>query len=124
MFWATETPSEYPAANAQVQRDAYPDIAPLDLALSPEETFALAQALVAARGWEVLAADPEEGQIEAIARSRVYGFVDEVAIRTTEIDAGTRVDMRSRSRIGRVDRGANAARIAAFLADLETRASE
>jgi uncharacterized protein (DUF1499 family) len=124
MFWATETPTEYPPANAAPQRAAYPDVAPLDLALPPDRALALALALVEARGWEALAADPEEGRIEAIARSRLYGFADEVAIRLTETEAGTRVDMRSRSRLGRIDRGANAARIAAFLGDLEARATE
>jgi uncharacterized protein (DUF1499 family) len=124
LFWATETPTEYPPANAGPQRAAYPDVAPLDLALPPDRALALALALVEARGWEVLAADPEEGQIEAIARTRLYGFADEVAIRLTETEAGTRVDMRSRSRLGRIDRGANAARIAAFLADLDARAME
>ena len=66
--------------------------------------------------------DPAEGQIEAIARSRLFGFEDEVAIRVTETDTGTRIDMRSRSRLGQIDRGANARRIEVVLADLQTRA--
>jgi len=70
----------------------------------------------------VLSADPAESQIEAIATSRLFGFEDEVAIRVTETDTGARVDMRSRSRLGQIDRGANARRIEAFLSDLETRA--
>lgn len=120
VFWFTATPSDYPAQNAESQRAAYPDVRPLDLSLPVDDAFAAALALVEDRGWEVLSADPEESQIEAIARSRLFGFEDEVAIRVTETDSGARIDIRSRSRLGQIDRGANARRIAAFLADLET----
>ena len=122
VFWFTATPSDYPAPNAEPQRAAYPEVLPLDLPASFDETFAAALALVDARGWKVLSADAAESQIEAIARSRFFGFEDEVVIRVTEIDTGTRIDMRSRSRLGQIDRGANARRIEAFLSDLETRA--
>ena len=122
VFWFTATPSDYPAQNAEPQRAAYPDVRPLDLSLPVDDAFSAALALVEARGWEVLSADPAESQIEAIATSRLFGFEDEVAIRVTETDTGTRIDMRSRSRLGQIDRGANARRIEAFLADLETRA--
>ena len=70
---------------------------------------------------KILSSDPAESQIEAIATSRLFGFEDEVAIRVTETDTGARIDIRSRSRLGQIDRGANARRIKAFLADLETR---
>ncbi|MEO3479197.1 DUF1499 domain-containing protein [Phaeobacter sp. CAU 1743] len=122
VFWFTATPSDYPAQNAGPQRAAYPDMRPLDLPVFADEAFAAALALVEERGWEVLSADPAESQIEAIARSRLFGFEDEVAIRVTETDTGARIDMRSRSRLGQIDRGANARRIEAYLADLETRA--
>jgi uncharacterized protein (DUF1499 family) len=122
VFWFTATPSDYPAQNAEPQRAAYPDLRPLDLPVSADEAFAAALALVEERGWEVLSADPAESQIEAIATSRLFGFEDEVAIRVTETDTGARIDMRSRSRLGQIDRGANARRIEAFLSDLETRA--
>lgn len=121
VFWFTATPSDYPASNAAPQRAAYPEMLPLDLPASFDEAFAAVLTLVDARGWKVLSADPAEIQIEAIARSRLFGFEDEVVIRVTEIDTGTRVDMRSRSRLGQIDRGANARRIEAFLFDLETR---
>ena len=121
VFWFTATPSDYPAQNAESQRAAYPDVRPLDLSLPVDDAFAAALALVEERGWEVLSADPAESQIEAIARSRLFGFEDEVAIRVTETETGARIDMRSRSRLGQIDRGANARRIEAYLADLETR---
>jgi len=122
VFWFTATPSEYPTSNAEPQRAADPDLRPLEMPVSADEAFAVALALVEERDWEVLSADPAESQIEAIATSRLFGFADEVAIRVTETDTGARIDMRSRSRLGQIDRGANARRIEAFLSDLETRA--
>jgi len=122
VFWFTATPSDYPAQNAEPQRAAYPEVRPLDLPLPADDAFAAVLALVEARGWDVLAADPAESQIEAIATSRLFAFADEVAIRVTGTDIGARIDMRSRSRLGQIDRGANARRIEAFLTDLETRA--
>lgn len=122
VFWFTATPGDYPALNAEPQRMAYPNVRPLELPLSAGNAFAAALALVGDRGWEVLSADPTESQIEAIARSRLFGFEDEVAIRVTENDTGTVINMRSRSRLGQIDRGANARRIGSFLADLQARA--
>jgi uncharacterized protein (DUF1499 family) len=119
VFWFTATPSDYPAQNAEPQRAAYPDVRPLEMPVSADEAFAAALALVEARHWEVLSSDPTESQIEAIAASRLFGFEDEVAIRVTETDTGARIDMRSRSRLGQIDRGANARRIEAYLADLK-----
>lgn len=121
VFWFTVTPTDYPSANSELQRTAYPDVRPLDLDLPFDDAFALALALVEERGWQVLSADPDESQIEAIATSRLFGFEDEVAVRVTETDDGIRIDMRSRSRLGQVDRGANARRIMAFLSDLDAR---
>ena len=97
---------------------------PLELSLPIDETFDLTVDLVNERGWQVFSADPADGQIEVIATSRLYGFEDEVAIRVTEADAGTRIDMRSRSRLGRIDRGVNARRIETFLSDLAARAAK
>ena len=57
-----------------------------------------------------------------MATSFLYGFKDEVAIRVTETETGARVDLRSRSRLGQIDRGANARRITKFLDDLAERA--
>ena len=122
VFWDTPTPTDYPLANAELQQAAYPRVQPLDLPIPAEEAFALAAELVRERGWETLAEDPDEGRIEAVATSVLYGFKDEVAVRVTETDTGARIDLRSRSRIGQIDRGANARRITAFLDDLAARA--
>lgn len=119
MFWDTPMPADYPPANAEAQRQAYPEVTPLDLPVPADEAFERAHELVKARGWDILAADENERRIEAVATSRLYGFKDEVAVRVTETEAGSVIDMRSRSRIGQIDRGANARRIGAFLSDLK-----
>lgn len=119
VFWDMPNPTEYPGGTfAALQRTGYPDIAPLLLKQAPEAVYAQALALVKQRGWSVVASDAAEGRIEAVASSRLFGFADEVALRIAPADGGTRVDMRSRSRLGKIDRGTNAKRIRAFLADL------
>jgi uncharacterized protein (DUF1499 family) len=104
---------------AEAQREHYPDIQPLLLAEPPDQAFD--QALATARampGWQVLREDLASGQIEAIAESRIFHFVDDVAIRIRPEGSGSRVDVRSRSRVGQGDLGANARRILAFQAAL------
>lgn len=123
VFWFTVTPTDYPSGNASLQHAAYPDVRPLKMPLTFDEAFALALFLVEAKGWTVLSADPAETQIEAIATSALFGFDDEVVIRVSETETGVTIDMRSRSRIGQIDRGANARRIKAFLSDMEARAN-
>jgi uncharacterized protein (DUF1499 family) len=81
-------------------------------------------ALAKDKGWETVAHDPKDGRIEAVDRSLFYGFKDEIIIRTASSDGGTRVDVRSRSRLGRIDRGVNAKRIRAFLAALKENAEQ
>jgi uncharacterized protein (DUF1499 family) len=116
------TPTDCPGRQvAELQRAAYPDIVPLELSVAPAQAYARALALVRERGWTVVASVPEEGRIEATVESRLYGFVDEVAIRVQPRGAASVVDVRSRSRLGRIDRGVNAKRIRALLADLRTR---
>lgn len=123
LFRDTPTRAPYPAQNAELQHATYPDLAPLELSLNAHDAFAAALAAARARGWEILAADQDAGRIEAVASTFLYGFKDEVAIRVTQHDSVARVDVRSRSRIGRNDRGANANRIRAFLADLASRSA-
>ncbi len=119
VFWDMPTPTDYPGRQvAELQRAAYPDLVPLELTLPPAQAFDRALGLVRARGWTVVASVPEEGRIEATVESRLYGFVDELAIRVKASPAGSVVDVRSRSRLGRIDRGVNARRIRVLLADL------
>lgn len=123
VFWDMPNPTEYPGAEtAALQRAAYPDLAPLILGVAPERAYALAIALIREKGWESVADEP--GRIEAVDRSFLYGFKDEIIIRVAASDGGARVDVRSRSRIGRIDRGVNAKRIRAILAALKENAGK
>ncbi len=108
---------------AEQQRQAYPDIIPLTVALARDVAFN--QALNAAQrmGWTIVAADGAAGRIEASDRSRWFGFTDDIVIRVAATDSGSRIDLRSSSRLGRSDFGVNAARIRAYLSALRASAS-
>jgi uncharacterized protein (DUF1499 family) len=102
-------------ALAGKQRAAYPDIAPVKVKLAPAEAFKRAlDAANAMPGWTVVDADPATGRIEANETSRWFRFTDDVVIRVTADGAGSRIDVRSVSRVGRSDFGVNAARIRAY----------
>jgi uncharacterized protein (DUF1499 family) len=105
---------------AAEQRRAYPDIVPLDLVLPPAAAYQRALAAARAMDWQIVAADPATGRIEATATSFWFGFKDDVVVRVKAAPAGggSRVDVRSVSRVGRSDVGANAARIRAYFTRL------
>jgi uncharacterized protein (DUF1499 family) len=110
-------PPEYAGAKAaELQLAAYPLIRPLELAAPPAQAFARAHAAAQALGWEIVGADAASGRIEAVATTRWFGFKDDVVIRVAPAAAGSRIDVRSKSRVGRSDVGANARRIQDFLA--------
>jgi uncharacterized protein (DUF1499 family) len=112
-------PSDYDPGIALLQQTFYPDIAPRELKLSQAEAFERVLAAIRERGWRIAASVPDEGRIEAVARTFWIGFSDDIVFRLTAIGPdATRVDMRSVSRFGRSDIGTNAARIRAFLAVL------
>jgi uncharacterized protein (DUF1499 family) len=101
----------------EAQRTSYPDIQPAVLeGVAPAEAFTRAAAAVEQLGWEVVAAVPAEGRIEATDTTRFFGFKDDVVIRLRAEGGGTRIDVRSKSRVGMGDVGANAARVRKFLA--------
>ena len=100
---------------AAIQRDAYPDIAPVDLAVSPAAAFAKAHAAAIAMGWALVSADSGAGRIEATATTRLFRFKDDIVIRVRSHAGGSRVDVRSASRIGKSDLGKNAARVREFI---------
>lgn len=102
-------------ATAELVREHYPDLTPLTLDLPPDEVFELATRAAEEVGWEVVDRDREAGRIEAIHTSGIFRFVDDVSIRVRDNGDRCRVDLRSTSRVGRSDLGANAARIRSFL---------
>lgn len=111
-----DNPPEYPGASvAAQQKAAYPDLAARDLNLPPDQAFARAAAAARAMGWEIVAEKAAEGRIEATATTPWFGFKDDIVIRVVAIPEGSRIDVRSKSRVGRSDVGANAARIRGFM---------
>ena len=113
-------PASYggPPVAAQ-QQDAYPDIAPADYPLAAGAAYEAALAAAHDMGWTIVAADAAAGRIEAIDRTFWFGFIDDIVIRVRPTDAGSRIDVRSVSRVGVSDMGKNAARVRAYLAELE-----
>ena len=91
----------------------YPELQPQRFARPPDQVFAAALATAREMGLEVTAA--EKGEIQAIATTRILRFKDDVTI---TVGSDSTVNMRSRSRIGKGDLGANARRIADFQARL------
>jgi uncharacterized protein (DUF1499 family) len=107
---------------ARQQKTAYPDVAPLEVALTPADAFNRAlEAAEAMRGWTVVDSDPASGRIEASQTSTWFRFTDDVVIRVAAAATGTRIDMRSVSRQGRSDFGVNARRIRAYMTALRSR---
>ncbi|MEO7336612.1 MAG: DUF1499 domain-containing protein [Caldimonas sp.] len=104
-----------PAVGAQ-QHAGYPDIAPLVLAgVTPEKAFERARRVAASMGWTAVAEAPSEGRLEATATSMLFGFKDDIVVRIAPQGAGSRIDVRSMSRVGGSDFGVNAKRVRRFL---------
>jgi len=113
-------PPEYAGEEtAKQQREAYPDIQPLVVSTPVQEVIDEIVMLISNRGWKIVSVNRNEGRIEATEKLAWFGFKDDVVLRVTSTSDGTRVDMRSKSRIGRSDVGVNAERIRQFLSDLE-----
>ena len=109
-------PAEYGGAEiAEQQQQAYPDIRPLHLSVPPDTAFARSLRAAQEMGWTIVANEASEGRLEATARTFWFGFYDDVVVRITPANGGSVVDVRSVSRVGRGDVGANAARIREFL---------
>jgi uncharacterized protein (DUF1499 family) len=104
---------------ARQQRQGYPDVAPITLPTSRDQTFDKALAAAQSEGWDIVTADKASGRIEATDTSRWFGFTDDIVVRLTAWGSGTRVDMRSVSRVGRGDLGSNARRIRRYFEKLQ-----
>ncbi|WP_455221151.1 DUF1499 domain-containing protein [Kaarinaea lacus] len=136
----TETPPEYVAVVplrkdapntleyagtviAEQQLKAYPDIKPLVLNITPAEVFDAALATAREMGWEIVTAEKDINHIEATDTTFWFGFKDDVVIRISPNNGGSKLDIRSVSRVGRSDVGTNAERIRSFLTKLKARLS-
>jgi uncharacterized protein (DUF1499 family) len=114
--------SEPQISIAEAQRQAFPDIAPLELLIGVSEAATKAKAALAQMKMEILAEGPDGDaagagwRIEAVSTSQWFGFKDDFIVRITPTESGARVDVRSKSRVGLSDLGANAERVRAFMA--------
>lgn len=113
--------------SAEQQQKAYPDIEPVELQIPVERAYAIALKLVHKRKWLVIderAPQPPRriGRIEAVARTPIMGFREDVSIRAVPDGDESRVDVRSSSRYFESDIGSNAARIAKLSDDLSAAA--
>ena len=109
---------------AEQQRKAYPDVGPLATNATPQAAYDAALAVVNRRKWRVVdarapQAGRREGHIEAVARTPIMGFRDDVSIRVRAETDGARIDARSSSRYGSFDFGTNAARIRSLMNEIE-----
>ena len=110
---------------AEQQRTAYSDIEPDMTNVSPQEAYDAVLKVITRRKWHVVDARPpqntapRDGLIEAIARTPILGFRDDVAVRVRATHEGARIDIRSASRYGRHDLGTNAARVRALVEDID-----
>ena len=117
---------DYPGAKTAVlQRAAYGDIVPLQLSVPPKTAYDVALAIVTKRKWRVLDPRPpapgrRDAIIEATAQTPIMGFRDDIVVRITPAPQnGSRVDVRSASRVGLHDFGANASRVRALIEDID-----
>jgi len=113
--------------SAEQQRRAYPDIEPVELEIPADRAFAITLKLVNKRKWLVIDERPPQpprniGRIEAVARTPIMGFREDVSIRVSPDGEDSRVDIRSSSRYFESDLGSNAARIAKLIDDINTAA--
>lgn len=107
-------PLEYNSQVAAIQRKFFPDIRPIITDKSPQQAFEIALSTAKKLGWEIYAANPDLGRIEAVDTTFWFGFKDDIVIRIAATEKASRVDLRSVSRVGQGDMGANADRINQF----------
>jgi len=104
---------------AAQQKAAFPDVKTLYSPLAPEALFDRARKVAQDCGWRLAAADRSDLRIEAVDTTLLFGFKDDIVVRIRSDANGSRLDVRSASRVGRSDLGVNAARIRKYLALLQ-----
>ncbi len=118
-------PVHYDQAFAPLQAKAYPDLKPLVVARSLVEVYSTVRDAAKALNWKIIdeqaAEGAKTGYIEAVDRTLLFGFTDDIAIRVTGTVKSARVDIRSSARFGEHDLGRNAERIRLFIAEVKSR---
>ena len=107
-------PLEYTKEVADIQQKAFSEVSTIVSNQTPLQAFENALAIAKSMGWEVYAQEEGEGRIEAVDTTFWFGFKDDIVIRITANNTGSLIDLRSVSRVGISDLGANANRIALF----------
>lgn len=106
----------------------YPTLEPIYFSQSPDEVATITERIMRKRGWKIVSPAPVDGnavsevQLEGTETSGWFGFKDDIAVRIRPVDGATRVDIRSTSRVGLSDLGANSARVYSLMVELEDRA--
>lgn len=104
-------PLAYTPQIAAIQKAHFPAVSSLQSTLAPVDAFAQAVVTAQTMGWSIYAQDQEAGRIEAVDTTFWFGFKDDIVIRIQATENGSVIDLRSVSRVGRSDLGANAQRI-------------
>ena len=113
----------YPEEFKPIVRESYKDLKPLRVSAPPDAVFEKAVALAKEQPrWQVTAVDPQARTLEGVVETGLFRFRDDFVVRVKPDGEATRVDMRSKSRVGKGDLGANAQRIGQFLQGLGARA--
>jgi uncharacterized protein (DUF1499 family) len=102
----------------EAQRRAYPELRPLVLKMDRAQSMRLAEQAARELHWDIVAIAPAEGRLEATDTTGYFGFRDDIVVRVQDVNAGSRIDVRSESRVGLGDAGTNARRVAVYLARL------
>lgn len=121
-------PVHYDPAFAPLQQSAYPDIKSLQVQRPLVDVYSSVRETVKALNWKVIDEQAPEGiksgYVEAVDRTLLFGFTDDVAIRVTGSSQAAKIDIRSSSRFGQHDLGRNAQRIRRFMTEVKTRLAE
>ncbi len=105
---------KYNAETAATQKAFYPDIKTMQVAMDYEKTYDRALKTARSMGWRIVGESKQEGRIEAYEKLLWFGFIDDVVINVDTTSTGSKIDMRSISRLGRGDLGVNAKRIRVY----------
>lgn len=115
--------NEYAPGNAAIQRAAYPDIMPLQVLQPPGPAYEAAMSVIKKHKWVVVdaraPAGRREGSIEAVTRTLIMGFRDDLVIRVAPFGTGAQIDIRSASRLPWHDFGGNASRVRQLLEEID-----
>lgn len=121
-------PLAFRRSDAELQTAAYPDLKPMPVNRPADDTYSAVRDAVKTLNWTIVAENPPavgtSGLIEAMDKSRIFGFTDDVVIRVSGAGKNARVDVRSASRHGDHDLGRNAKRVRVLFSEVKTRLSE